>query len=37
MGSLVHEWGKEMKAEDVAEADDDALEAEGTGDNFPLL
>ncbi len=32
---LVHEWGKEMKTEDVAEADD-ALEGEGAGDNFPL-
>ncbi len=35
MGLLVHEWGKEMKTE--AEADDDALEAEGAGSSFPLL
>ncbi len=34
---MVDEWGKEMKTEDMAEADDDALEAEGAKDNFPLL
>ena len=37
MGLLVVKWGKEMKTEDVTEVDDDALEAEGAGDNFPLL
>ena len=37
MGLLVHGWGKERKTEDMAEADDDALEAEGAGDNIPLL
>ena len=37
MSLLVHEWGKEMKTEDVVNADDDKLEAEEAGDNFPLL
>ncbi len=32
-----YEWGKEMKTEDVAQVDDDALEAEEAGDNLPLL